>query len=38
MIYSCPDDDSTFDGPYPEADDVNETVTWFEIFSTLVGK
>ena len=38
MIYSCPDANVTFDADHPEADDVTETVTWFEIFSALVGK
>lgn len=38
MIYSCPDANVTFDASHPEADDVNETVTWFDIFSRSVGR
>jgi len=38
MLYTCPDDGDIFDGPDPEADDVEETVTWFDIFSRLVGR
>ena len=38
MIYTCPTAGAVFNGPHPEADDVEEPVTWFDIFSRLVGR